>query len=58
MALRPGSRLGPYSVVSALGRGGMGRVYRAEDTRLHRVVAIKTLSERLDSRAKRCKPIS
>ena len=49
MALRPGSRLGPYSVVSALGRGGMGRVYRAEDTRLHRVVAIKTLSERLES---------
>jgi serine/threonine protein kinase len=49
MSLRPGSRLGPYSVVSPLGHGGMGQVYRAEDTRLHRVVAIKTLSERLES---------
>jgi Tol biopolymer transport system component len=51
MALQPGSRLGPYSVVSPLGSGGMGDVYRAEDTRLHRVVAIKTLSERLESDA-------
>src|SRR5688572_23789422 len=49
MALQPGSRLGPYTVVSALGSGGMGDVYRAHDTRLHRVVAIKTLSERLVS---------
>src|SRR5688500_14346946 len=49
MALQPGTRLGPYSVVSALGSGGMGEVYRAEDTRLHRVVAVKTLSEKLES---------
>jgi eukaryotic-like serine/threonine-protein kinase len=49
MALQPGTRLGPYSVVSALGSGGMGEVYRAEDTRLHRVVAVKTLSEKLEA---------
>ena len=51
MALQPGTRLGPYAVVSALGSGGMGEVYRAQDTRLARVVAIKTLSERLESNA-------
>ena len=49
MVLQPGTRLGPYTVVSALGSGGMGEVYRAQDTRLHRVVAIKTLSDRLVS---------
>ncbi len=49
MALQPGTRLGPYAIVSPLGSGGMGEVYRAEDARLHRVVAIKTLSERLES---------
>src|SRR5688500_20011698 len=49
MALSPGTKLGPYAVVSALGSGGMGEVYRAEDTRLHRVVAVKTLSEKLES---------
>ena len=51
MVLQPGTRLGPYAVESALGSGGMGEVYRAQDTRLHRVVAIKTLSERLESDA-------
>ena len=39
----PGSRLGPYRVLSTLGRGGMGVVYLGEDTRLRRPVAIKTL---------------
>src|SRR5215471_17142239 len=38
-----GSRLGPYAIVSALGAGGMGEVYRARDTRLNRDVAIKIL---------------
>ena len=52
MALQPGTRLGPYAVVSTLASGGMGEVYRAEDTRLHRVVAVKTLSDRIDVDAK------
>jgi serine/threonine-protein kinase len=43
MSLSPGSRLGPYEIVSPLGAGGMGEVYRARDTRLHREVAIKVL---------------
>ena len=41
--LEPGLRLGPYEVVDAIGRGGMGEVYRACDTRLGRTVAIKVL---------------
>jgi serine/threonine protein kinase len=43
MALSPGTRLGPYEVVSQLGAGGMGEVYRARDGRLDRDVAIKVL---------------
>ena len=43
VALAPGSRLGPYEIVSALGAGGMGEVYRARDPRLGRNVAIKVL---------------
>ena len=43
MALSPGTRLGPYEIVSALGAGGMGEVYRARDTKLNRDVAIKVL---------------
>ena len=43
MPLTPGSRLGPYEIVSPLGAGGMGEVYRARDTRLDRDVAIKVL---------------
>jgi serine/threonine protein kinase len=44
-ALKPGSRLGPYEIVSSIGAGGMGEVYRAKDTRLDRVVAIKVLPD-------------
>src|ERR687898_2358534 len=51
MALQPGTKLGPYSIESTIGSGGMGDVYKAQDTRLHRVVAVKTLSERLESNA-------
>jgi serine/threonine protein kinase len=43
MSLGPGTRLGPYEVIAAIGAGGMGEVYRARDTRLDRTVAIKIL---------------
>jgi Tol biopolymer transport system component/predicted Ser/Thr protein kinase len=49
MSLSPGSRLGAYEIVSLLGAGGMGEVYRARDTRLDRTVAIKILPERLSA---------
>jgi len=45
LALTLGARLGPYEILSALGAGGMGEVYRARDTRLDRDVAIKILPE-------------
>src|SRR5712691_2547462 len=56
MRFSPGTRLGPYEILSPLGAGGMGEVYRAIDTRLGREVAVKILGEELvgsDDAAKR-----
>jgi serine/threonine protein kinase len=68
MPLPAGTRLGPYEIVSPLGAGGMGEVYKARDTRLDRVVAIKVLSglrstnpqarERFDREAKAISSLS
>ena len=41
MELKPGAKLGPYEIVSAIGKGGMGEVWKARDPRLNRDVAIK-----------------
>ena len=53
MGLDPGSRLGPYEVITLLGVGGMGEVYRATDTNLKRQVAMKVLPQTLASDAER-----
>jgi eukaryotic-like serine/threonine-protein kinase len=47
MGLATGAKLGPYEILSPLGAGGMGEVYRARDTRLDRTVAIKVLNSQL-----------
>ncbi len=49
MALAPGTRLGPYEILSPLGAGGMGEVFRARDIRLGRDVAVKVLPDHLAS---------
>src|ERR1700752_706447 len=53
MLLFPGAKLGPYEIVSPLGIGGMGEVYRARDPRLDRTVAIKVLPEQLAQKVDR-----
>ena len=53
MSLAPGARLGAYEIVSAIGAGGMGEVYRAKDPRLRRDVAIKVLPAAVASDADR-----
>ena len=51
MSVAPGTRLGPYEIVSRIGAGGMGEVWRARDTRLDRSVAVKLLSSELANNA-------
>ena len=53
MPLQPGARLGPYEILTAIGAGGMGEVYRARDTKLNRDVAIKVLPAALANDADR-----
>ena len=43
MSLQAGEHVGPYEILSAIGAGGMGEVWKARDTRLDRIVAIKTI---------------
>ena len=50
MPLSAGDRLGPYQVLSSIGAGGMGEVYKARDTRLDRTVAVKVLPEHIATR--------
>jgi len=50
MALAPGTRLGPYEIAAHLAEGGMGEVYRARDTRLDRIVALKISKEQFTPR--------
>jgi eukaryotic-like serine/threonine-protein kinase len=51
MMLASGTKLGPYEITGAIGAGGMGEVYRARDTRLERIVAVKILPDHLSDRA-------
>lgn len=52
MNLIRGAKLGPYEIESPLGAGGMGEVYRALDTRLERIVAIKILNKEISKGSK------
>ena len=53
MSLSAGEKLGPYEILAPIGKGGMGEVYRACDTRLNRDVAIKISAERFTERFER-----
>src|SRR6185503_5745696 len=51
MTVESGSHLGPYEILSAIGAGGMGQVYRARDKRLDRTIAVKVLAPNLSGNA-------
>jgi serine/threonine protein kinase len=53
MPLSAGTKLGPYEILSPIGAGGMGQVWKARDTRLDRIVAIKVSSEQFSERFER-----
>jgi len=53
MTLSAGDKLGPYEICSRAGVGGMGEVYKARDTRLDRIVAIKKANEKFTERFER-----
>jgi serine/threonine protein kinase len=53
LALTPGTRLGVYEVIAQIGEGGMGKLFRARDTKLDRAVAIEILPEAFEADADR-----
>src|SRR5579864_5152617 len=53
MPLAPGAKLGPYEILAPIGAGGMGEVYKARDTRLDRIVAIKISAAQFSERFER-----
>jgi serine/threonine protein kinase len=56
--LAPKTSLGPYEILALIGKGGMGEVYRARDTKLDREVAIKVLPQALAQDAERTAPLA